>query len=165
MPWKETCAMDQRVALIADWRRDEWTMTDLARRYGISRKTAYEWTGRYEADPAHGLAERSRAPHRHGRAHASDVRAAVLALRRTHPHWGPKKLRAILQDRVPDTTWPAASTMGDWLQQAGVRAPRRRTRYVVPLTQPLAAARTPNDVWTADFKGWFRTGDGTRAIR
>jgi hypothetical protein len=30
------------------------------------------------------------------------------------------------------------------------------------LTQPLAAAQTPNDVWTADFKGWFRTADGTR---
>jgi hypothetical protein len=26
----------------------------------------------------------------------------------------------------------------------------------------LAAAAAPNDVWTADFKGWFRTGDGTR---
>ena len=33
---------------------------------------------------------------------------------------------------------------------------------MVPLTQPLAAAQAPNDVWTADFKGWFRTADGTR---
>src|SRR6185436_13905362 len=40
--------------------------------------------------------------------------------------------------------------------------PRRRPRYVVPLSQPLAAVHAPNDVWTADFKGWFRTADGTR---
>src|SRR5919112_3392699 len=162
MPWKETCPMDQRVAFIADWLRDEWTMTELAERYGISRKTAYKWLARYEADPEHGLAARSRAPKAHGRAITEDVLKAVLALRRAHPHWGPKKLRVILGEREPDRDWPAASTMGDLLRREGLSQPRRRARYVVPLTQLLAAAHAPNEVWTADFKGWFRTMDGTR---
>jgi transposase len=52
--------MDQRVAFIADWLREEWTMTELAARYGISRKTAYKWVERYEAEPATGLGDRSR---------------------------------------------------------------------------------------------------------
>lgn len=154
--------MDQRVAFIADWLRDEWTMTELAERYGISRKTAYKWVDRYDADPAQGLVERSRAPKSHGRATAEALCEAVLALRRKHPRWGPKKLRAILCEREPRRVWPAASTIGDLLRREGVSEPRRRSRYVVPLTQPLAAAQTPNDVWTADFKGWFRTADGTR---
>jgi transposase InsO family protein len=154
--------MDQRVALIADWLRKEWTMTELAARYAISRKTAYKWVERYGADPEHGLADRSRAPYAHGRAREAPVREAVLALRRQHPHWGPKKLRAILQTRAPRTSWPAASTMGDWLRAAGVSVPRRRRRHVVPVTQPLASATAANDLWTADFKGWFRTQDGTR---
>ena len=47
-------------------------------------------------------------------------------------------------------------------RRTGLSQPRRRPRYVVPLTQPLAAAHAPNEVWTADFKGWFRTADGTR---
>ena len=154
--------MDQRVAFIADWLRDEWTMTDLAARYQISRKTAYQWVDRYAVDPAHGLAERSRAPHAHGRAMAAELSRAIVALRRAHPHWGPKKLRAILMAREPDGAWPAASTMGDLLRREGLSQRRRRARYVVPLTQPLAAAHTPNDVWTADCKGWFRTADGMR---
>jgi transposase InsO family protein len=154
--------MDQRVAFIADLLRDEWTMTELAARYGISRKTAYKWADRYTTDPEHGLAERSRAPHAHGRAMAAEIRQAVLALRRAHPRWGPKKLRAILQEREPQIVWPAASTLGDLLQREGLSAPRGRRRYAVPLTQPLAAAVAPNDVWSADFKGWFRTRDGTR---
>lgn len=154
--------MNQRVAFVADWLRDEWTMTELAERYGISRKTAYKWVERYEHDPQHGLAERSRAPRQHGRAMADDVRGAVLALRRAHPRWGPKKLRAVLCDRQPRRPWPAASTMGDLLRREGLSQPRRRARYGVPLTQPLAAAQAPNDVWSADFKGWFRTADGTR---
>jgi transposase InsO family protein len=108
------------------------------------------------------MLERSRAPKVHGRAHAAAVRDAVLGLRRRYPTWGPKKLRALLQEREPARAWPAVSTLGDWLRDAGLSAPRRRTRYVLPLSAPLAAARAPNDVWSADFKGWFRTTDGTR---
>jgi len=98
----------------------------------------------------------------HGRAWADAICEAVLALRRRYPHRGPKKLRAMLMKREPAGAWPAASTMGDWLRRAALSEPRRRTRYVVPLTQPLAAAHASNDVWSADFKGWFRTADGTR---
>ena len=154
--------MDQRVAFIADWLRAEWTMTDLSARYQISRKTGYKWVERYEADPGQGLAERSRAPTHHGRAMADEVRVAVLALRRAHPHWGPKKLRAVLVKRAPKGQWPAPSTLGDLLHREGLSQPRRRVRTIVPLTQPLAAAQAPNDVWTTDFKGWFRTTDQVR---
>ena len=104
--------MDQRVAFIADWLRHEWTMTELATRYQISRKTAYKWVDRYQADPTTGLLEQSRAPHEHGRAHPSGLREVVLGLREQHPSWGPKKLRAMLQERKPRRGWPAASTMG-----------------------------------------------------
>jgi len=162
MPWKETCPMDQRMALVADWLREEWTVTELARRYGVVPKTVYKWVDRYQADPCGGLGERSRAPHAHGRATGATVRAAVLTLRQQHPTWGPKKLRAVLQRRHPEQPWPAASTIGDLVRRAGLSQPQRRTRYVVPLTQPLAAAVAPNEVWTADFKGWFRTTDQTR---
>ena len=162
MPWTETCPMDQRVALIADWLRKERSVTELAARYGVTRKTVYKWVARYTADPEHGLAEQSRAPHLYGRALEPGIREAVLALRRGHPRWGPKKLRSVLAQRTPGQAWPAASTMGDWLRREGLSAPRRRARYEVPRTQPLAAVQAPNDVWTADFKGWFRTADGRR---
>jgi len=154
--------MDQRVAFIAEWLREERSMTELADRYQVSRKTAYKWVERYKADPEHGLAERSRAPHTHGRAMSAETSQAIVTLRRQFPRWGPKKLRAILTEREPRRAWPATSTIGDLLRREGLSEPRRRARYRVPLTQPLAAAHAPNDVWTADFKGWFRTTDGTR---
>src|SRR3954471_2293218 len=106
MPWKETCAVDQRVALIADWLRHEWTMTELAARYGISRKTAYKWVERYDIEGAPGLVERSRAPRAPGHAMAPEIRAAILALRRAHPYWGPRKLAVLLRERGPETPWP-----------------------------------------------------------
>ena len=119
--------MDQRVAFMADWLRDEWTMTELAARYGISRKTAYKWVDRYEADPEHGLAERSRAPQVHGRAMADDdARRRFWRCGGAHPHWGPKKLRAVLASGSRTRAWPAASTMGDLLRREGLSQPRRR---------------------------------------
>lgn len=154
--------MDQRIAFIADWTRGEWTMTELAARYGVSRKTAYKWRERWEAEGRPGLVDRSRAPHGSSEAWDAATRAAVLAARRRLPHRGPRKLHAILTAREPTRAWPAPSTMGTWLQQAGLCTPRRRVRTVLPLTQPLAAAHAPNDIWTADFKGWFRTADGCR---
>jgi transposase InsO family protein len=118
--------------------------------------------GRYEAEGAGGLMERSRAAAHPGRAIAEAERTAILALRRVYPHWGPRKLAAILREREPHRPWPAPSTMGELLRREGLSTARRRVRYIVPLTRPLAAARQPNDIWTADFKGWFRTGDGVR---
>ncbi len=162
MPWKETCSVDQRVACIGEWLEHETSVTELALRYGVTRKTVYKWIDRYDEEGPAGLEERSRAPKHHGRAMAPPVRRAVLEARQRHPHWGPRKLRAWLARQQPDVAWPAASTMGEVLRREGLSAVRRRVRYVVPLTQPLAAAHQPNEVWTADFKGWFRTRNQVR---
>jgi transposase InsO family protein len=162
MPWKETCAMDERLMFIGECLRGELPMTALCERYGISRKTGYKWLARYQDDPESGLLERSRAPHRCANGLADAVAERILALRRRHPHYGPRKLLAQLQRLHPGQRWPAASTIGDLLRREGLSAPRRRRARVVPVTQPFSRVAAPNDVWCADFKGWFRTADGVR---
>jgi putative transposase len=162
MPWKETCVMDERMAFMAECLRGELPMTVLCERYGISRDTGYRLVKRYREEGPGGLEPRSRAPHRHGLALAEDIGAAIVALRRERPHWGPKKLRAVLQRQDPKQPWPVLSTIGDLLRREGLSKPRRRRRTAVPLTQPFLPVCAPNDLWCIDFKGWFRTGDGTR---
>ncbi|WP_456672263.1 MULTISPECIES: helix-turn-helix domain-containing protein [unclassified Bradyrhizobium] len=61
MPWRESCAMDQRVSFIADQRSGMWTMTELCERYEISRKTGYKWLDRYQMEGPGGLTDRSHA--------------------------------------------------------------------------------------------------------
>jgi putative transposase len=162
MPWKETCVVDEKIAFIADCLRGELSMTALCERYGISRDTGYRLLGRYRREGAHGLEPRSRAPRDHGLAMAGEIAEAIVSLRRERPHWGPKKLRAVLAQRDPKRSWPAPSTIGDLLRREGLSSARRRRRTAIPRTQPFLPILEPNDLWCIDFKGWFRTLDGQR---
>jgi transposase InsO family protein len=137
-------------------------MTVLCERYGISRKTGYKWLARYASAGPAGLQDASRAPHRPGHGLAEATLEAIVSLREAHPFWGPKKLRAYLQQHQPHWIWPAASTIGDVLRREGLSEPRRRRRRAVSSELPFAAVTGPNDTWCLDFKGWFRTRDGCR---
>src|SRR5215212_3733278 len=99
MPWSEITAMDERLQFVADARRGSEEMSELCRRYGVSRKTGYKWLARYEREGAAGLGERSHRPHTCPHATDPDALDALCALRHRHPTWGPKKLLAILARR------------------------------------------------------------------
>lgn len=163
MPWKETCVLSERRAFWEAFQTGEWTMTELCRQFGISRKTGYQVLGRAQQEGTAGLAPRSRAPHHHPNQTSDEVVAAILRAKHRHPRWGPRKLRPLPED-VPlvGEGWPPSSTIGDILAAHGLVLPRRRGRHSPPMTQPLSTVRAPNDVWCIDFKGWFRTADGQR---
>lgn len=161
MPWLETAPMDERLRFIADSQRDLYPMTELCARYGISRKTGYKWLTRYHAEGPLGLRARSHAPHTCPHRIDPELAAPLVATRRAHPTWGPEKLVQYRAPRHPErTAWPAVSTVADLLKRDGLVRPRRRRRRVVhPGVVPLHTTG-PNDLWTADFKGHFKTRDG-----
>jgi transposase InsO family protein len=161
MAWRETSPMEQRVDFIRDVRTGLFTMTELADTYGISRKTGYKWIDRYEADGIDGLRDRSRRPHCSPTAIDDDVIEQLVALRTHHPFWGPKKLLAVLACQQPEVAWPSCSTVSAVLKRDGLVAPRlsRRRRWQHAAPPPRSPITAPNDVWTTDFKGEFRTGD------
>ena len=76
--------------------------------------------------------------------------------------WGPRKLKRVLERDQSGQPWPAASTIGELLKREGLVVGRKKRHKTAPYSEPLAHADGPNRVWCADFKGWFRTGDGTR---
>jgi putative transposase len=162
MPWKETCPMKERLKFVGYYLDGELSMAALCREFGISRKTGYKLIRRFVEDPKDGLKNRSRAPDRHPNAVSDEIVGLIVAARRRHPTWGPKKLRAWLARTDPSRTWPAASTIGDILCRCGLSVPRRRSRKTAVYQEPFVGCDYPNAVWSADFKGWFMTGDGTR---
>ena len=162
MPWRNFFPEDQRVQFVVEALHGPSSITDLCRTFGISRKTGYKWLARYDEDGATGLLERSRAPHTHPNAVPPEIADRLVALRRLHPTWGPRKLIASLASHHPELELPASSTVGGLLKRLKlVRVRRFRTRSP-PMTAPFGACGTVNDTWAADFKGYFRVGDGTR---
>jgi len=162
MPWKETCAMEQRILFVLEAVSEDCVMSELCERFGISRTAGYKWRDRFRSEGIDGLKDRARAPLQHGRARPRDLVEQVLALRERYPRWGPKKLRVKLAQLCPSEHLPATSTIGEWLRKEGLAYARRRRRRTPPYQQPFAEVVAANDVWCVDFKGWFRTGDGER---
>ena len=161
MPWQEMSSMDQRLQFITDHQRSLYAMAELCARHGISRKTGSKWLTRYEREGVHGLAERTHAPHVCPHRIGDELATLLLDARRAHPSWGPAKLVQFLTPRHPRVDrWPAISTVADLLKRHALVRPRPLRRPIVhPGTVPIQTS-APNDLWTADFKGQFRTRDG-----
>jgi putative transposase len=160
MSWSQPSAMDQKTQFISDYLRDRLSITDLGALYGMSRKTGDKWIDRYLHYGPRGLAERSRKPGCCPRQTPDHVVAALIALRQHHPAWGAKTLLSILEKRHPHWHWPARSTVCDILGRHGSIPRKRQRRHLGHPGKPTTLMAAPNDVWTADFKGHFRTGDG-----
>lgn len=160
MPWKETCAMNERQLFINAWLAPGVKVTKLCRRFNISTKTGYKWINRFKAEGLPGLIDRSRARLTQSHQTPESVVARILKLKHRHPDWGPVTIGSNLYRADPSFNWPADSTIGEILKRHGLVKPRRKRHKVPPQSQPLAHARRPNDVWSGDFKGQFVMGDG-----
>src|SRR5213592_661756 len=134
MPWRDASPMDQRTQFIADHLRDALPISELCELYGVSRKTGYKWIDRYVRHGPAGLEER--------------------------PRRGGKKLLALLHKRHPGWDLPGRSTACDILSRHGMVPIKRQRRRIGHPGRPTSQILAPNDVWSADYKGQFRTGDG-----
>lgn len=157
--------MSQREEFIRLVHQRRHPITELCIAFGISEKTGHKWLSRFHREGVVGLADRSHVPHLAPHQISSRVRREITRLREAHPTWGARKLRVVLARSSPEITWPAPSTIGQLLRREGLIRATRRRRYPkvaagAPLDAGLTIARSPNDVWTTDFKGEFRLGPG-----
>ena len=160
MPWKETCCVKERLRFVVAHESDLYSMMELCERCGISRKTGYKWLERFEAEGPGGLENRSRKPHRSPNRIAENIRSLLIEERLKHPKWGPEKLLDVVGRRHSEIEMPARSTVAAMLKSEGlVKERRRRRRYTHP-GKPTTSVTAPNELWTADFKGEFKTLDG-----
>jgi transposase InsO family protein len=134
--------------------------------FGLSRKSGYKWIARFERDGVSGLKDRSRRPVRCPRQTSSQWLTRIRSLRRRHRSWGSRKLAIRLRKDYGRRGAPSARTVGKWLKRLKLIGKRAGQKRPLPgpalprtaLTHPVRS----NHVWTVDFKGWFRTGDGQR---
>jgi transposase InsO family protein len=163
MPWKETGVMDLRMEFALRSLSGQGSFEELCGEYGISRKTGYKWKARFQAEGLAGLGDQSRRPRRSPSQSSEELVCELVRLKLAHRSWGPRKIREVYRRLHGQAELPSESTCKRILEKAGLVTRRRRRAQGSSgrLSQRVSAERA-NQVWTVDFKGWWRTGDRGR---
>ncbi len=156
MPWRELSVIDHREEFVRLVRAGGLPVSELCRRFGISRSNGYKWLARHRSGGREGLGELSRRPRRSPARSDAAVETAVLAVRGRYPAWGGRKIQAVLR-REGLSDVPAASTITEILRRHGCLSDRPGP-HRGPYRRFERAA--PNELWQMDFKGHFAIGSG-----
>jgi transposase InsO family protein len=137
-------------------------MTALCREFGISRKTGYKFLERYKRYGIPGLYDQKRAPITRPFKTPEPVELKILELKEKYPHWGARKIR----ERLPPPEelgykTPCSITVHRVLRKHGkVTAKKQRRANPAFRSEKIRSTASPNEIWSLDFKGQFRTKDG-----
>jgi transposase InsO family protein len=162
MAWKEVSVMNQRLELCQLMAAGSVDVSELCKRFGVSRQTAYKWAARFKAGGAAGLVDLSRRPLTSPARTDSAIEAAAVLIRQKHPTWGGRKIRARLAHQAGEKSTvstivpglPAISTFTGILRRHGMIDPVLSAQQ-----KPFVRFERehPNELWQMDFKGWFDT--------
>lgn len=163
VPWKKSSVLEERERFVRAALSKSKEVAKLCREFGIARVSAYRWLKRFEREGLEGLKDRARGPVCGAkRPQRQKWEPLVVALRGQHRRWGSRKLLAILRRQYPRSVLPSARSVARWLREAGCVG-KRKSRSVDGPQLPMpkrASPRCVHAIWTVDFKGHFRTGDG-----
>ena len=159
MPWKETDKMEQKELFIKAMLANEKPFKHLCADFGISEKTGHKWKKRFYEQGKAGLYEQSRARLTQDMIDG-DTAAELIRINNAHLAWGPKKIREIYAKAYPQKAVPSLSSVKRILDKAGLVKPRKIRPPVssdCPRLQQQIQAQAANDVWSIDFKGWWKS--------
>ena len=158
MPWKEQNKMNLKIEFVLKAQRTD-NFRALCREYGISPKTGYKWVQRMLSHGLEGLEEGSRRPHGSPGELPEEVVCRMVRLKERHRTWGPRKIREIYARQWGEA--PSESSFKRVLERAGMTE-KRKARKAAEGGRITARrkAEAPNEVWTADVKGWWNDPQG-----
>ncbi len=159
MPWKETCVMDERMRFIIRLKDGE-SMSELCREFGISRKTGYKISRRYELEGLNALENRSSRPENLANLTDPKIKKLIVEMREKRPTWGAKKIIARLHKDHHNLHFPSRITAHAILVRHGlVKSKKKRLRARLSGTE-RSQSQKPNDLWCADHKGQYLLRNG-----
>ncbi len=161
MPWKKVDPMQQRIFFITDYLRQTMSLSRLCAQYDVSRKTGYKWIERYRSSGLEGLTELSSRPLYSPDKTPYRIEQSIIEIRqRFLEPPGAKKIHTLLARHYPVELIPSKTTIYNILNRAGLVEKRRRKPRVSPYPQPFAPVTQVNELWSVDYKGQFKLGNG-----
>lgn len=164
MPWKQVKPMEEKYRFILRANEPKANFSEVCREFGISRKTGYKLFSRYEAEGLRGLKPRSRRPKVSPGEVSSELIFEIVSIRQAHPRWGGVTIRSILERTHDAKKLPCPRTIDRILDRCGLVESRKRRKKRKYAPTDIVKPEQPNDVWTVDFKGWWRTKDRRKCV-
>jgi transposase InsO family protein len=154
----ELSVVEQRYHAVLEVLVSRVPVSEVADRYGVSRKSVHAWVRRYAESGLAGLADRSHRPHHQPRQVSAAVEAAICQLRTAHPRWGPRRIRFELGRHGCPGPVPSRSTVYRVLVRNHfvTARPRKRRREDYKRWERPA----PMQLWQLDVMGSVRLADG-----
>jgi len=162
MAWQEVNKMNQKHLFISELESGYPNFSELCREFGISRETGYKWKKRYEELGLSGLVDQSSRPKTYREPIDGDIILEIIRVRNEHPSWGGRTIRSYLKRANPHCLLPCSRTIDRLLKRAGLVRSRSNKQRVIYRQEQIIKPSAPNQVWTVDFKGWWKTLDGKR---
>jgi transposase InsO family protein len=149
--------VEQRYRAVIDV-LDGMSVTEVARRNGVSRQSVHTWLRRYANGGMAALADKSSRPESCPHQMAPAIEARVLELRRAHPRWGPRSIRTHLA-KDGFTPVPGRSSIYRTLVRHHLLepTPRKRSRADYKRWERSRSM----ELWQMDIVGRFHLADGT----
>lgn len=160
MPWRKIDPMEEKKQFVMMAMDRVVSMTELCAVFGISRKTGYKWLERYRREGLEGLMDRVSAPKRIPHKTKKRIEEFILEIRKKHPRWGPRTITYLAEREKPKLDLPSETTIQNIIKREGLSKKKRRRRKPSHPGKPSAVSKRPNEIWTVDFKGEFKTRDG-----
>lgn len=158
MPVAAISMVEQRFKAVLEVLDAGASVTDVARRYGVDRTTVHRWLVRYANEGLGSLENRSCKPGHCPHQIPAEVEAKILALRRTHPGWGPRTILSKLRLEL-DQPPSRASIYRCLVRHCLIDPkPRRRKREDYKRWERSRSM----ELWQMDVMGSVRLTDGTQ---
>ena len=158
MPWKVGSTMSLREEFVLLAQDERANIRELCRRFEISWRIGHKWLARFRQGGPEALADRSRRPHVSPMQTPEAIERLIVDVRREHPAWGARKIRALLLARGTRSL-PAVSVVHRILVRQGLIDSERWRQNTAVLRFEYPHA---NDLLQMDFKGHFAMRSGRR---
>jgi transposase InsO family protein len=152
--------MEEKLKFIKAWESGAYTVSALCEAHGISRTTGHQLIKRYLKEGVDCLEERSKRPRNIPHKTPEKIEQAIVKLRSKHKNWGARKLMVLLLKEFSATEIPSENTVNKILSRHGLVKRRKRRPQKITPQNPKHNSSECNEIWSADYKGKFRMGNG-----
>jgi transposase InsO family protein len=152
--------VEQRYQAVLEVVSQGVTVTEVARRFGVTRQTVHRWLRRYAAEGLAGLVDGSAKPLSCPHQMVPELEARIVELRGLNPGWGPRTIRFRLEaERI--SPLPGRSSIYRCLVRHGLIEPEARRRKKADYKRWERSRAM--ELWQMDVVGGVQLIDGWRA--